>query len=44
VNDQGVGSGAGIQQFGSATVDFGATDAVMKPVEQQAAEASGGPG
>jgi phosphate transport system substrate-binding protein len=43
VNYQGVGSGAGIQQFSAGTVDFGATDAVMKPAEQQAAEANGGP-
>ena len=43
VNYQGVGSGAGIQQFTAGTVDFGASDAVMKPAEQQAAEARGGP-
>jgi phosphate transport system substrate-binding protein len=42
VNYQGVGSGAGIQQFTAGTVDFGASDAVMKPDEQQAAEAKGG--
>ena len=42
VNYQGVGSGAGIQQFIAGTVDFGATDAVMKPDEQAAAEARGG--
>jgi phosphate transport system substrate-binding protein len=39
---QGVGSGAGIQQFTAGTVDFGATDAVMKPDEEQAADAKGG--
>lgn len=43
VNYQGVGSGAGIQQFTAGTVDFGASDAVMKPDEQSAAEAKGGP-
>ena len=43
VNYQGVGSGAGIEQFTAGTVDFGASDAVMKPAEQQAAEARGGP-
>lgn len=42
VNYQGVGSGAGIQQFVAGTVDFGATDAVMKPDEQGAAESKGG--
>jgi phosphate transport system substrate-binding protein len=43
VNYQGVGSGAGIQQFTAGTVDFGATDAVMKPEEEAAAVAKGGP-
>lgn len=42
INYQGVGSGAGIQQFTAGTVDFGASDAVMKPAEEQAAEAKGG--
>lgn len=42
VNYQGVGSGAGIQQFTAGTVDFGASDAVMKPEEEQAAAAKGG--
>lgn len=42
VNYQSVGSGAGIQQFIAGTVDFGASDAVMKPEEQAAAEAKGG--
>jgi phosphate transport system substrate-binding protein len=43
VNYQGAGSGAGIAQFVAGTVDFGASDAVMKPDEQQPAEAKGGP-
>lgn len=43
VNYQAVGSGAGVQQFIAGTVDFGATDAVMKPAEQAQAEAKGGP-
>jgi phosphate transport system substrate-binding protein len=43
VNYQGVGSGAGIQQFTAGTVDFGASDAVMKPEEESAAVAKGGP-
>jgi phosphate transport system substrate-binding protein len=38
-----VGSGAGIQQFTAGTVDFGASDAVMKPAEEAAAVAKGGP-
>ena len=42
VNYQGVGSGAGIQQFTAGTVDFGASDAVMKPEEETAATAKGG--
>lgn len=42
VNYQGVGSGAGIQQFTAGTVDFGASDALMKPEEEQAATAKGG--
>jgi phosphate transport system substrate-binding protein len=42
VNYQGVGSGAGIQQFTAGTVDFGASDAVMKPEEEAAAMAKGG--
>jgi phosphate transport system substrate-binding protein len=42
ISYQGVGSGAGIQQFTAGTVDFGATDAVMKPDEEQAASAEGG--
>ena len=42
VNYQAVGSGAGIQQFTAGTVDFGASDAVMKPEEESAASAKGG--
>jgi phosphate transport system substrate-binding protein len=42
INYQGVGSGAGIQQFVAGTVDFGASDAVMKPEEEQPAVAKGG--
>lgn len=41
VNYQGVGSGAGIQQFTAGTVDFGASDAVLSATEQTAAEAKG---
>jgi phosphate transport system substrate-binding protein len=40
INYQGVGSGAGIQQFTAQTVDFGASDAYMKPDEVAAAEAA----
>jgi phosphate transport system substrate-binding protein len=40
INYQGVGSGAGIQQFTAQTVDFGASDAFMKPTELTAAEAA----
>jgi len=43
VSYQGVGSGAGITQFTAGTVDFGASDAVMKPTEEAAAAAKGGP-
>jgi phosphate transport system substrate-binding protein len=38
INYQGVGSGAGIQQFTQQTVDFGASDAYMKDEELTAAE------
>ena len=43
VNYQGVGSGAGIQQFTAGTVDFAGSDVAMKPLEQAAAEARYGP-
>lgn len=42
INYQGVGSGAGVQQFLAGTVDFAGSDAVLKPQEQQAASARGG--
>lgn len=34
----GTGSGAGIQQFGSGTVDYAGSDVTMKPDEQAAAD------
>ena len=34
----GTGSGAGIQQFGSGTIDYAGSDATMKPDEQSAAD------
>jgi len=40
INYQGIGSGAGIQQFTKQTVDFGASDAFMKAEEITAAEAA----
>jgi phosphate transport system substrate-binding protein len=40
VNYQGIGSGAGIEQLTSQTVDFGASDAYMKAEEIAAAEAA----
>ncbi|MCW2972928.1 MAG: Phosphate-binding protein PstS [Thermoleophilia bacterium] len=42
INYQGVGSGAGIEQFTKKTVDFGGTDAPMKDEEIAAAQAAGG--
>lgn len=42
VNYQSVGSGAGIEQFGAGTVDFGGSDVVMKPAEQAKADATCG--
>ncbi|GAC1444202.1 MAG: phosphate ABC transporter substrate-binding protein PstS [Mycobacteriales bacterium] len=38
VDYQGIGSGAGIKQFGSKTIDFAGSDSVMKPDEQAAAD------
>lgn len=42
INYQGVGSGAGIEQFTKKTVDFGATDAPMDDEEIAAAKDAGG--
>ena len=38
VSYTGTGSGAGIQQFGSGTIDFAGSDVTMKPDEQSAAD------
>lgn len=43
VNYQAAGSGAGIQQLTSGTVDFAASDVEMTPAELRAAQANGGP-
>jgi phosphate transport system substrate-binding protein len=43
VNYQPVGSGGGVAQFTAGTVDFGASDAAMKPAEITAAEKKGAP-
>ena len=43
VNYQGVGSGGGIAQFSAGTVDWGATDAPMKPDEEATAKKKGDP-
>ncbi len=43
INYQGVGSGAGIQQFTAGTVDFAGSDAALKAEERTAAEAKHGP-
>ncbi|HEV3353208.1 MAG TPA: phosphate ABC transporter substrate-binding protein PstS [Acidimicrobiales bacterium] len=42
VTYQGVGSGAGIQQFTAGTIDFGASDVLMTTAEEQGAVAKGG--
>src|SRR5436305_12524549 len=42
VTYQGAGSGAGIQQFTAGTIDFGASDVLMTPTEEQGALAKGG--
>jgi phosphate transport system substrate-binding protein len=39
VNYQGVGSGAGITQFGAGTIDFAGSDSAMKDEEQAKADA-----
>jgi phosphate transport system substrate-binding protein len=39
INYQSVGSGAGVQQFTSGTVDFAGSDVALKPAEQTAADA-----
>ncbi len=38
VDYQGIGSGAGIKQFGAGTVDFAGSDSTMKPDEQTDAD------
>ena len=38
INYQGIGSGAGIEQFGNGTVDFAGSDVVMKPAERTQAD------
>jgi phosphate transport system substrate-binding protein len=43
VNYQPIGSGGGIAQFTAGTVDFGGTDAAMKPEELAAAQKKGAP-
>jgi phosphate transport system substrate-binding protein len=43
VNYQPIGSGGGIAQFTAGTVDFGGTDAAMKPDELAAAQKKGTP-
>jgi phosphate transport system substrate-binding protein len=40
VNYQAIGSGGGVQQFTSQTVDFGATDAPLQPDEMKALPAA----
>ena len=39
---QGIGSGAGIKQFGEGTIDFAGSDSTMKDDEQAAADATCG--
>ncbi len=43
VNYQSVGSGAGITEFESKTVDFGASDPPLKPADEQAIAKNGSP-
>ena len=42
VDYQGIGSGAGIKQFGEGTIDFAGSDSTMKDEEQAAADAKCG--
>jgi len=43
VNDQAVGSGAGITSLESKTVDFGASDPPLKPADEEAIAKNGSP-
>jgi phosphate transport system substrate-binding protein len=43
INYQPIGSGGGIRQITTRTVDFGASDGIMNDEQTAAAEASGGP-
>ena len=43
INYQGIGSGGGISQITQGTVDFGASDGIMTPEQQAAAETAHGP-
>ena len=43
INYQAVGSGAGMQQIANGTVDFGASDAMMTPGQQETVEKTFGP-
>jgi phosphate transport system substrate-binding protein len=43
INYQSIGSGAGIQQITAGTVDFGASDAIMRPDQEEKTIAAGGP-
>lgn len=43
VNYQSIGSGGGIKQITDGTVAFGASDGIMTPEQQAAAEKAGGP-
>jgi phosphate transport system substrate-binding protein len=38
INYQSIGSGGGVRQFTAKTVDFGATDAPLSPIEQKAVQ------
>jgi phosphate transport system substrate-binding protein len=43
INYQGIGSGGGINAITAGTVDFGASDGIMTPDQQSAAEEAHGP-